>query len=76
MLIIILYPSEIYANDYQSGIAIFSKYPMIDSANFSFNENNRGEHLLYTDIKVKIKFSEFSLPIYNLCILMKRIIKV
>jgi endonuclease/exonuclease/phosphatase family metal-dependent hydrolase len=48
-------PSENYENDYQSGIAIFSKYPMIDSANFSFNRNNIGEHLLYTDIKVSDK---------------------
>lgn len=48
-------PSEDYENDYQSGIAIFSKYPMIDSANFSFKKNNRGEHLLYTDIKVNDK---------------------
>jgi endonuclease/exonuclease/phosphatase family metal-dependent hydrolase len=48
-------PSENYENDYQSGIAIFSKYPMIDSANFSFKRDNRGEHLLYTDIKVNDK---------------------
>jgi len=48
-------PSQVYANYYQSGIAIFSKYPIIDSVNFSFNENSRGEHLIYTDIKVKGK---------------------
>ena len=43
--------TEYNKNDYESGIAIFSKYPMIDSASFSFKKNNRGEHLLYTDIK-------------------------
>ncbi|MEO8414167.1 MAG: endonuclease/exonuclease/phosphatase family protein [Ginsengibacter sp.] len=41
-----------YKNDYETGIVIFSKYPMIDSANYSLNINNEGEHLLYTDIKV------------------------
>lgn len=48
-------PSQVYENYYQSGIAIFSKYPMVDSANFSLNETGRGEHLLYTDIKVNDK---------------------
>ena len=48
-------PSEDDDNDYVQGIAIFSKYPMIDSASFSFKKNNSGEHLLYTDIKVNDK---------------------
>ena len=39
-------------NDFESGIAIFSKYPMIDSAKFSFKKNDEGEHVLYTDIRV------------------------
>lgn len=47
--------SEYSKNDYESGIAIFSKYPMIDSANYSFEENDKGEHLLYADIKVNEK---------------------
>lgn len=47
--------TEYYKNDYETGIAIFSKYPMIDSANYSYNINNEGEHLLYTDIKVNDK---------------------
>ena len=47
--------TEYSKNDYESGIAIFSKYPMIDSASFSFKNNNRGEHLLYTDIKIEDK---------------------
>lgn len=47
--------SENNKNDYESGIVIFSKYPMIDSASFSFTHNNIGEHLLYTDIKVEDK---------------------
>ncbi|MDP4284421.1 MAG: endonuclease/exonuclease/phosphatase family protein [Bacteroidota bacterium] len=48
-------PSENYKNDYESGIAIFSKYPMIDSAKFGFNPEKSDEHLLYTDIKVNDK---------------------
>lgn len=48
-------PSVNYDNDYTSGIGIFSKYPMIDSAKFDFNKENRGEHLLYADIKVEDK---------------------
>ncbi len=48
-------PSVNYDNDYTSGIGIFSKYPMIDSAKFGFNRENTGEHLLYTDIKVADK---------------------
>jgi hypothetical protein len=47
--------TEYNKNDYESGIAIFSKYPMIDSASFSFKKNNRGEHLLYADIKAEDK---------------------
>ena len=47
--------TEYNKNDYESGVAIFSKYPMIDSASFSFKKNNRGEHLLYTDIKAEDK---------------------
>lgn len=45
-------PTRAFENDYQSGIAIFSKYPITDSAFFSFKKNNSAEHLLYTDIKV------------------------
>ncbi|MEO5650186.1 MAG: endonuclease/exonuclease/phosphatase family protein [Ginsengibacter sp.] len=45
-------PIETYKNDYEMGIAIFSKYPMIDSANFNFKRSKKTEHLLYTDIKV------------------------
>lgn len=48
-------PSKKYGDKLFSGIAIFSKYPIIDSANFSFNENDLGEHLLYADIKVSDK---------------------
>ena len=43
-------------NEYESGIAIFSRYPIIDSANYSFNKDStRSEHLLYSDIKVEQK---------------------
>jgi endonuclease/exonuclease/phosphatase family metal-dependent hydrolase len=48
-------PSVNYENDYTSGVGIFSRYPMIDSAKFDFNTENRGEHLLYVDIKVNDK---------------------
>ena len=34
-------PSENYESDYQTGIAIFSKHPMIDSANFSLKKITR-----------------------------------
>lgn len=57
-----------YEHDIQSGIAIFSKYPMIDSANFSFKRNYTGEHLVYTDIKVNDKifriFATHLQPLY------------
>ncbi|HEV8082878.1 MAG TPA: endonuclease/exonuclease/phosphatase family protein [Chitinophagaceae bacterium] len=36
----------------QSGIAIFSKYSIIDSANYEFKKNYTGEHLVYADIKI------------------------
>lgn len=39
----------------QSGVAIFSKYPVADSAQFSYGENSYAEHLIYVDIKVKDK---------------------
>lgn len=42
-------------NANQSGVAIFSKYPMTDTASFDFNRNKRGQHLIYADIKVKDK---------------------
>jgi endonuclease/exonuclease/phosphatase family metal-dependent hydrolase len=45
-------PSVNYTGDYDQGIAIFSKFPMLDTASFSFNTKNIGEHLLYADIKV------------------------
>ena len=53
-------PTADYKNDFRSGIAIFSRYPMIDSAKFNFkrnemerqDKNDIGEHLIYTDIKV------------------------
>lgn len=51
-----------------SGIAIFSKYPIIDSANFSFERNYTGDHLLLTDIKVHNKifriFTTHLQPLY------------
>ncbi|MDQ6761399.1 MAG: hypothetical protein M3015_02090, partial [Bacteroidota bacterium] len=48
-------PSDVVENDYKSGVAIFSKYPIIDSANFSYGKKTFAEHLLYTDIKVQEK---------------------
>ena len=48
--------TEYSKNDYESGIAIFSRYAMLDSANYSFNKDSTtGEHLLYTDITVEGK---------------------
>lgn len=45
-------PSIKYKNDYGEGIVIFSRFPIIDTASYSFNKENSGEHLLYADIKV------------------------
>lgn len=47
--------TEYYEKDHATGIAIFSKYPITDSASYSFNEGSTAEHLLYTDIKVTDK---------------------
>jgi endonuclease/exonuclease/phosphatase family metal-dependent hydrolase len=47
--------TDVEKNDYETGIAIFSKYPIIDSANYSFRKTGNSEHLLYTDIKVNDK---------------------
>jgi len=55
-------PTVDFENDFKSGIAIFSKYPMIDSGQYNLEtkihhkDNSRiGEHLIYTDIKVNEK---------------------
>ncbi|MGH2563510.1 MAG: endonuclease/exonuclease/phosphatase family protein [Ginsengibacter sp.] len=39
--------------DLPTGTAIFSKYPIIDSASFKYKINYTGDHLLYADIKFK-----------------------
>ncbi len=44
-----------WESDYQTGVVIFSKYPIIDSAKFEYAENSSAEHLIYADIKVKDK---------------------
>lgn len=46
-------PSASYENEYENRVAIFSKLPIIDSANFTYGENTSAEHLIYTDIKVQ-----------------------
>jgi endonuclease/exonuclease/phosphatase family metal-dependent hydrolase len=48
-------PAENEHSDNSSGVAIFSKYPIIDTASFSLNLNQKGEHLIYADIKLKNK---------------------
>ena len=48
-------PTVSHENDFKSGIAIFSKYPVIKSGNYSFTKSKISEHLIYTDIKVKDK---------------------
>lgn len=57
-----------YPEAYKSGIAIFSRYPIIDSAKYDFKGNYTGEHLLYTDIKVNDKkfriFATHLQPVY------------
>ncbi|HVX00457.1 MAG TPA: hypothetical protein VHA52_08500, partial [Candidatus Babeliaceae bacterium] len=39
--------SEVYENNNESGIAIFSKYPIIDSGRYRFDQSSHGEHLIY-----------------------------
>ncbi len=39
----------------RSGIAIFSKKPIVDTASFNLNRDKKGEHLIYADIKVDDK---------------------
>lgn len=48
-------PTETFPNGYSNGVAIFSKYAIADSANFSYGEDASAEHFLYTDIKVQQK---------------------
>lgn len=54
--------------NWQSGIAIFSKYPIIDSVNYGFKRNYTGDHLVYTDIKINNKifriFATHLQPLY------------
>ena len=48
-------PTTHYKNHYLSGIAIFSKHPILDSGNFAYNQSRRSEHLVFADVKVKEK---------------------
>ena len=61
-------PTKNDDNEWQSGIGIFSKHPMIDTINFSFKRNYTGEHLVYADIKVNNKtfriFATHLQPLY------------
>jgi len=54
--------------DLPTGVAIFSKYPIIDTTSFIYKLNYTGEHLLYADIKVEGKifrvFATHLQPIY------------
>lgn len=38
---------------FQNGIVIFSRFPVIDSAQFTYGENNAAERLIYVDIKIR-----------------------
>ncbi len=55
------YPYHYFASsndledDYETGVAIFSKYPIIDSGKFEYAKNSSAEHLIYVDIKVNNK---------------------
>src|ERR1035438_972148 len=44
--------TEYSKNDYETGIAIFSKFPIVDTASYAYRVNREGEHLLYGDITV------------------------
>jgi len=43
-------PTEISPEDVMRGVAIFSKYPIIDSSSFSYGEHTQAEHLIYIDV--------------------------
>ncbi len=47
--------SNDFEKEFEIGVAIFSKYPIIDSAKFEYAKNSSAEHLIYIDIKVKNK---------------------
>ena len=39
----------------EMGMVIFSKYPIIKTGNFNFNDNGSAQQVIYTDIKLKNK---------------------
>ena len=43
-------PTEISSGHIIKAVAIFSKYPIIDSASFSYGKHTQAEHLIYIDI--------------------------
>ena len=43
-------PTEKASGDITRGVAIFSKYPIIDSGSFSYGRHTEAEHLIYIDI--------------------------
>ena len=51
------YPYSYFVNTerngskYHIGVAVLSKYPIIDTAKFIYGENDLAEHLIYADIK-------------------------
>ena len=47
-----LIATEYSINDYETGIAIFSKFPMVDTSSYAYRVNREKEHLLYCDIAV------------------------
>jgi len=49
------FPNKNEQTETQAGLAIFSKYPIIDTAAFSLNLNGKGAQLIYADIKVQEK---------------------
>jgi endonuclease/exonuclease/phosphatase family metal-dependent hydrolase len=46
-------PTVTWYRRFETGVVIFSKYPIIQAARLSYDENSFAEHLIYTDIKVK-----------------------
>ena len=49
------FPNRNEDTESPSGLAIFSKYPIIDTAAFSLNLNRKGAQLIYVDIKAQEK---------------------
>lgn len=57
--------------NYKTGVAVLSKYPILDTAKFAYGEKEFAEHLIYADIlfhEKKYGFSQLTCSLYGLTI--------